>query len=282
MFGEQFWPRIGGAERQAQKLGMALKKLGCHVEILTPQLEKDWPLEETIDGLKISRFPFLNLTRNLKEVRGLGVPNTLLLRFQVKRAVSRHIGDFDILHAHIASPMVAYAMDAAHSRGRKAICKIAAGGKSFDLIMLGRTSLLGPKLVRKLVRSMDRWIAISTEIRSDLQHAGVSPLRIVNIPNGVDIPPLVPRPDRGIALHFLYLGRLSHTAHKDYETLLRAFDSLALEFPECQLKLVGGGEREGEIRNLLESLPHASSHTELVSFSDPKPWLEWADRKSVV
>jgi len=59
--------------------------------------------------------------------------------------------------------------------------------------------------------------------------------------------------------------------------LLRAFDRLAMEFPESQLKLVGGGEREGEIRSLLESLLHASSRTELIGFSDPKSWLEWAD-----
>ena len=50
-----------------------------------------------------------------------------------------------------------------------------------------------------------------------------------------------------------------------------------MEFPDCELKLVGGGECEGEIRSLLESLLHASSRTELIGFSDPKPWLEWAD-----
>ena len=70
---------IGGAERQAQKLAMALIRSGCHVEVLTPRLEKSWPLEDTIDGLRINRFPFINLTHNLKGVRGLGVPNTLFL-----------------------------------------------------------------------------------------------------------------------------------------------------------------------------------------------------------
>ena len=277
MFCGQFWPKIGGAERQAQKLALALIRNGCHVEILTPQLEKTWPLEEVRDGLRINRFPFLNLTLNLKGVRGLGVPNALFLGLQVRRAVSQHILDFDVLHAHIALPMVAYAMEAAQTHGKKAICKIASGGSAFDFNSLRRTSLLGPRLEKKLIGAMDRWVAISSEIRLDLLRAGVSSDRIVNIPNGVDIPPPSNRRAGEKACRFLYLGRFAHTAHKDYATLLLAFDKVAMEFPECQLKLVGGGEREGEIRNLLEALPHASSRTELVGFSDPKPWLEWAD-----
>jgi len=277
MFCGQFWPKIGCAERQAQKLALALIRNGCHVEVLTPRLEKSWPLEDTIDGLRINRFPFLNLTHNLKGIRGLGVPNALLLGLQVRRAVSRHIFDFDVLHAHIASPMVAYAMETAQVHGKKTICKIASGGNSFDLNSLRKTSLLGPRLEKKLIRAMNRWVAISSEIRIDLQRAGVSLDRIVNIPNGVDIPRQRHEPDGAKARRFLYLGRFARTAHKDYETLLRAFDRLAMEFPECQLKLVGGGERESEIRNLLESLLHASSRTELIGFSDPKPWLEWAD-----
>lgn len=277
MFCGQFWPKVGGAERQALNLSRALIRRGCHVEVLTPQLEKTWPLEEVRDGLRINRFPFVDLTKNLKGVRGLGVLNTLFMGTQVRRAVHRHIPEFDVLHAHIAWPMVAYAAEVAQSTQRKVICKIASGGSSFDFNSLRRTSLLGAKLMRKLIRTMDRWVAISREIRSDLQRAGVLPDRIVCISNGVEIPPPANRRVREKACRFLYLGRFARTAHKDYATLLRAFEKLATELPDCQLKLVGGGEREGEIRSLLASLPHAGSRTELVGFCDPKPWLEWAD-----
>ena len=78
MCSDQFWSKTGGAERQAQKLAMALIRNGCHVEVLTPRLEKNWPLEDTIDDFRINRLPLLNLTHKLKGVRGLGVPNTLL------------------------------------------------------------------------------------------------------------------------------------------------------------------------------------------------------------
>ncbi|HBP88419.1 MAG TPA: glycosyltransferase family 4 protein [Nitrospirales bacterium] len=277
MFCGQFWPKIGGAERQAQKLALALIRSGCHVEVLTPQLDKTWPHEDIIDGLKINRFPFVDLTKILRGMRGLGLANTLLMGTMVRRAVHRHIQDFDILHAHIAWPMVAFAAEAAQATQRKVICKIAAGGHVFDFVSLRKTSLLGPKLVNKLLVSIDRWIAISDEIRSDLEKEGITTDRIASIPNGVDVPLSSIRPARDKALHFLYLGRFAHTAYKDYATLLRAFNKLVVEFPDCELKLVGGGELEGEIRKLLKTLHPASLRTELIGFTDPKPWFEWAD-----
>jgi len=70
MFCGQFWPKICGAERQALNLSRALIGRGCHVEVLTAQLETIWPLEEVRDGLRINRFPFVDLTTNLKGVRG--------------------------------------------------------------------------------------------------------------------------------------------------------------------------------------------------------------------
>lgn len=277
MFCGQFWPKIGGAERQAQKLAMALIRKGCRVEILTPQLEKTWPHEEIIDGLRITRFPFVDLTRVFKGVRGFGMLNTLFMGAQVRRAVQRHIQDYDVVQMHIAWVLADYATAVAHAARKKVFCTIASGGRTFDLILSRSTSRLGPKLTNSLIHSMDRWIAISHEIQADLQAAGVLPERIVRIPNGVEIPPCPERWAQKPARHFLYLGRIDRTAHRDYETLLRAFDRLAMEFPDSQLKLVGGGDLEGEIRNLLELLPHAAAHTELVGFSDPKPWLEWTD-----
>lgn len=39
MFCPQFAPLIGGAERQAEKLGMALRTAGVDVRVLTPRLD---------------------------------------------------------------------------------------------------------------------------------------------------------------------------------------------------------------------------------------------------
>jgi glycosyltransferase involved in cell wall biosynthesis len=276
MFSETFHPRVGGAERQAAKLARELIRQGCRVEMLTPQHEPEWPLREEVEGVPVNRFRCLNLTKGLPRLRGLGVPNTLFMDVQTRRAVTRLIGGFDILHAHIAAPLVASAMAAAQAAGRPVICKVASGGDTSDLRMLSRTSLLGPSLAQRLVSRMDRWVAISGEIRSDLEAAGVDSERIVSIPNGVELP-LTPAPAGREVRRFLYLGRLSRQCPRDFATLMTAFEQLLGDVPECELRLVGGGEREGELRDLLQTLPRAQARTGIVGFSEPGSWLSWAD-----
>lgn len=277
MFSGQFWPKIGGAERQALLLSKSLRARGCRVEVLTPQLETTWALEDSIDGVPIHRFPLMDLSKRFTGIRGLGLLNTLVMGRQVRQAVMKYIGDFDILHAHIAWSMVAYAGETAQSLNKKIVCKVAAGGEAFDLGTLRRTSPLGPKLAKRLLSMVDRWIAISQQICSNIEQEGIDKNKIVRIPNGVEIPVAYPVHDRKVARRFLYLGRLSRTAHKDYLTLLRAFDRLVSRIPECELKLVGGGELSGDVHVLLQSLPHARLRTELVGFSEPTRWLQWAD-----
>jgi glycosyltransferase involved in cell wall biosynthesis len=278
MFCGQFRPLIGGAERQAEKLARTLMGMGCRVEVLTPRLREEWSAKENISGLVVHRFPYRNISQYLPGIRGLGVPNTLYTAYQTRRAVWQHISEFDVLHAHIASPMVAYAMEAAQIKGKKAICKVACGGPGFDFVAVKRTSLLGPHIVRNLVSHMDRWIAISNQVRMDLMEASVAEHRITCIPNGVELQPeSVKAESRGIARKFLYLGRFTNNPRRDFRTLLLAFDALARNHPECELRLVGGGEREQEIREMLATLVFAKEKTMIVGFSDPESWLQWAD-----
>jgi len=219
----------------------------------------------------------MDLTKRFTGLRGLGLLNTLVMGRQVRQAVMKYIGDFDILHAHIAWSMVAYAGETAQRLNKKIVCKVAAGGDAFDLGTLRRTSPLGPKLAKRLLSMVDKWIAISQQIGSNIEQEIIDKNRIARIPNGVEIPACLPGHHRNVARHFLYLGRLSRTAHRDYQTLLRAFDRLAALIPECELKLVGGGELSGEVYAFLQSLPHARYRTELVGFCDPTRWLQWAD-----
>ena len=277
MFCEQFHPRVGGAERQAQKLARALMDLGCNVEVLTPRHNPSWQSTEDVDGVRIHRFPYVDISSRVRGIRGLGVPNAAFGFWQVRRALHALMGRFDVLHGHIASPMVVYAMDCAHAAGRRAICKIAASGPRWDLEVLRRTSLAGGWLARHALARFDMWIAVSEGIRRQLEESGVEASRIRSIPNGVLVPKVEPGAEPAPARKFLYLGRLSATAGRDVPTLLRAFDQLARDLPDCELCLVGGGEHQGEIRELLASLPDAGKRTRMVGFEPPGPWLEWAD-----
>jgi len=54
---DSFHPRIGGAEHAALETARSLVARGHHVDILTIRYEPGWPPEESVDGVRIVRFP---------------------------------------------------------------------------------------------------------------------------------------------------------------------------------------------------------------------------------
>jgi len=268
-----FRPVVGGAERQAELLARALLRQGHEVEVLTPWHDRSWPEREVAEGLPIHRFPLTDLTQQFRGVPGLGLPNLVLEKAQVSRALRRVLPGFDLLHAHIASPIVAFALSTAHAIGVPVLCKIACGGDSFDFKSLRATSVLGAVLERKLVLGTDQWVAISDEVRRNLLSAGVPEARIASVPNGIDAAALPRFRYRGPARRFLCLGRLGKF---DFPTLLNAFENLLESVPDAELRVAGRGDTAC-IERQLEGLPRARSRTRLVGFSPSIEQLSWAD-----
>jgi glycosyltransferase involved in cell wall biosynthesis len=273
MFCGYFRPVIGGAERQAELLARALLRKGLDVEVLTPRRDPSWPEHEIADGLPIRRFALTDLCLQYRGVPGLGIPNLLIERSQVRRALAEFLPGFDLLHTHLASPIVAFALDSAHSLGVPVLCKIACGGETFDFKSVRAASVLGGYLTRKLVSRMDLWAAISDEVRLDLLSAGVSEEAIVAVPNGIDAAALPPFAYRKPARRFLCLGRIEKF---DFSTLLRGFETVLEAIPDAELRIAGRGSTAG-IMQLLKGLPRARSRTTLVGFSPSVEQLLWAD-----
>ena len=266
-------PLVGGAERQAEKLAHALKARGCVVEVLSPQDDPGWPLEEVVDGLTVHRYPISDLSRVLP--RGAGVPNLVLRGAQTRRAVRRFLPRFDLLHCHIASLFTSYACDAAAPLRKPVLCKVACGGDVFDLRTTAAIASGAVRLSRNMVRRVTRWIAISDQIRGELEEWGVEPGRIVRIPNGVepvDAPPLAPG---GVARRFLYLARLA--INRDPALMVRAFERLLAEVPDAELAVVGNGELEGELRRLVAEMPRGRERIRMEGYGDSAQWLRWAE-----
>jgi glycosyltransferase involved in cell wall biosynthesis len=268
-----FWPTVGGAERQAELQARALLRRGCHVEVLTMWNDPSWPEREVRDGLTIRRFPLTDLSRRHPGVRGLGVLNSLVQRRQVRNAVARSLPEFDLLHAHLASPIVAFALDAAHQAGKPALCKVACGGATFDFVSLRATSLLGPWLARRLVSRMDRWIAISEEVAVDLRNAGVPESRILRIPNAIDLSDLPSPRRRTPARRFLCMGRLPKF---DLDSLVRGFEALVSKLPDAELCIAGGGD-PSRLRALVAERPSLQGRVRTPGLSPARAQFEWAD-----
>jgi glycosyltransferase involved in cell wall biosynthesis len=274
MFCNQFHPIVGGAERQAEKLSRTLLDRGCEVAVLTPQLERDWPSSESLEGLRVIRYPLPDLIRRFPGSKGLGIPNLFLHRRATERAIADHLPDYDLLHAHLASSLVAFATDASHRLGRPVICKVAGGGPGFDLIPLRRTSIVAPWIARRLVTHVDHWIAISREIHGFLVDEGVPEERIESIPNGVDSRlGDCPGPPSHIR-RFFFIGRAIKC---DYATLFRAFDRLLESVPDCELRFVVGREAPPEVFECLKALPRARTRTQLLEHTDAREAFAWTE-----
>jgi glycosyltransferase involved in cell wall biosynthesis len=265
-------PLVGGAERQAEKLSLALLERGCQVEVVTPRDDRRWPEREVVNGLTIHRFPITDLSLVIR--RGMGLPNALIRRRQIHRGVEEHLGRFDVLHCHLASPHTAFAVDVAVRLGKPVVCKVGCGGRLFDLLTTSQIMRGGRLLSRNMVRKVTRWVAISSEIRRDLTEWGVDPARIVHIPNGVEPVPAEPLEPRGVARRFLYLGRIAD--NRDHALMVRAFERVLERVPECELAIVGSGALEGRLRALVESLPLGRERVRMVGYGDPGEWLAWA------
>lgn len=276
MFCPQFRPIVGGAERQAEKLARALAAKGIQVRILTPRFSPDTPLREEDGELDIVRFPLFDLCRLIPWLRGLGPFNLLLLRWQVMRAVSVHLDEADLLHTHIASPMSAFAMQAAHKSGVPVICKIALASNINDFSQTAAIGLGGKQICSSMIKNMTRWIAITRPVAEVLKKWQAPEERIVFIPNGVELPKEQSRRPIVLVKKFLYLGRLSVNINRDVPTLIRAFDRLADCILDVELTLVGDGDQFQEIAVLVANSRHCD-RIAMPGFQEPEQWLQWAD-----
>jgi glycosyltransferase involved in cell wall biosynthesis len=268
---------VGGGERQAEKLAKALVAQGVRVTVLTPARVQGIPAEEQDQGVTIRRFPLIDISQRLRGVPGFGPLNLLGLRSQLARVVHQHIHGASVLHAHMAGTLTAFAAQFARNRAVPVICKVGAAGDRMDLTQLARIGIGGPRLVRSMMQSVDRWIATTDAVRVSLTESGVSDKKIVCIPNGVELPKLAGQPPRqGIARRFVYLGRLSTNDNRDVPTLVRAFDRLADEAKDVQLSIVGDGDLFGTTEALIARCRNAT-RIQLPGHRAPEGWLEWAD-----
>ncbi len=274
MFCPQFRPVIGGAERQAEKLAITLAAAGCSVVILTPRIDPDSPDFEEIQGVRIERFPMTDLSRRWA-VPGIALLNIPLILWQVIRAVRLRLRKADLLHAHLASLQTLGAILAARLVGKPALCKAAMADQFSDLGEMQKNGITGKMIARATRYFIPCWVATTRAVQEALIRANVNPNCIVQIPNGVQVSAERNTPHPSVR-RYLYLGRLSSNIHRDVPTLIDAFCSLAIELPDVELALVGGGDLlEGTRAQVAGNAQVKKIH--IPGYDEPDKWLAWAD-----
>jgi glycosyltransferase involved in cell wall biosynthesis len=153
---------------------------------------------------------------------------------------------------------------------KKTVVKVASSQGTEAGSLTGRYGIAG-KLLLRIIRKADAYVAISEEIRRGLLRDGIPAEKIHRIPNFVDFgtfyPPGREAREEGRAAFgwsgktvLLYAGRLAPI--KGLDRLLEAFREISREFPDLLLVLLG----EGPMRPSLEEQASRSGISGAVHF----------------
>jgi glycosyltransferase involved in cell wall biosynthesis len=261
MVARQFFPIIGGTEVQAQTLSFGLLRKGVATEVVTRRFSKEWPTVEYITNsddatqasLKVNRLP-------APCIQAIG---TFIYFIRLVIFLVFHIRQFDIIHIQRADAEVIVGAVVAKLFGKKTLCKIACSGEGGEIAALRQRRV--KKLYLFALRHLDRVVAVSRDVRVELEEFGLQPNSIDDIPNGVDITRFKPLPvqmrvqvrtslgwanDRVI----VSMGRLA--PQKGFDVLISAIRLIKDRHKDRDLKLVivGEGPLLGQLRGQVESL----------------------------
>jgi glycosyltransferase involved in cell wall biosynthesis len=251
MLAETFYPVLGGCETQARLLADELTARGHPVLFVTRRSDPSLPRRDRLGSVRISRVGPAGPRGALRwPILATGIVEL----FQQRR-------EFDIL---LVLGFRALGLGAIPFRalGKPCVLKAESNGEMSGAFFGPGLQRLGFGLTSPLVRfplaarnrllaHADAFVAISSEIRAELQAAGVEPTKVEQIPNAVDtdrFSPVDPPQRREIRARLgfgpdekivTYTGRL--VSYKGLPGLLRVWSRVAAAIPESRLVLVGPG-----------------------------------------
>ncbi len=171
----QYYPFIGGAEVQAQRISEFLVKNGFSVSVLTVRKNSISKRFEKINGVEVYRLKFLKIPKVGKYF--LLIQEFFYLLFKSKT--------FDIFHCHQGLGFSSIAVGVAKIFKKPVIVKISNSGERFDLHILKKTYLIGFILV-KILKSANKIIYLNEEMKKELLKEKIKQNKLIKIPNGVD------------------------------------------------------------------------------------------------
>ncbi len=233
------FPGPGGAESQARKLARSLMaNHNATVEFVSPQVVKDMPVSDSVDGLPNHRVSYFH-------IKYIGA---VLLMLHFAWYLFKRRNDFDVVHVHITRLLATVAVLMRPITGLPVIAKIS-GYFEFSGGVLDPDGSVGNIPLRWVLRRLDYVQTISVQTRERLLQAGFSEQQIKFVPNGIDSQESIrlTTPEAGDsdkdpnALVFGYCGRLREI--KGVELLVDGFADLVANNPgrAVKLRIAGGG-----------------------------------------
>jgi len=223
--------------------------------------------KEEIDGLRYYRTQFPKGRLKGLQLRKPFLRERILIKAlyeTIQQVLSKE--QIDVIHAH--SPVLCGmpALKAAGARKIPLVYEVRAfwedgfvqqgkfGEKSFQY---GLSRYLETRLFRKA----DAAIAISQHMIDDIVARGIDAAKVYKVPNGVDVNRFTPlAKDKELLNKYqlqgcTVLGFIGSFYHfEGLECLVRAMAEVAKKMPSVRLILVGGGEEEKRIQQLIQDL----------------------------
>ena len=216
----QYRPVLGGYERAAERLSIALGVQGHRVTVVTERTNRLWPARETLDGVDIRRV-WCAPQRGMQTISALWSQLWFLLI---------HGRRFDVWHAHQYGIRTAMAIALGKLLGRPLVLKLTSTGSQGLAAHLDREHL--PAIVRWLHRRLDAIVATTRETYVEACRFGIPEQRVHLFGNAIDVEAFRPRTvaerdhlrrSLGIDAHgvVIYVGRFA--TEKNPLALVRAW-----------------------------------------------------------
>lgn len=249
MISPQFRPLVGGYERAAERLSLALVERGHEVTVMAEHRDRRWPREEKVGGVAVRRWWCLYAPRRHMSSSLIGLAWALLLRGR----------RFDVWHVHQYGPQAALVVLLSRILARPVVLKLTSSSSEGISHALAAGPL--PRLVAALHKKVDAIVALSHQTVTEAQEFGISRNRIYLLGNGVDTTRFRPRSSEErhqLKLELgLGLGRVvvavGLTAAKNIPGLLVAWREATKGLSDSwQLVVIGDGPARPEYERLAE------------------------------
>jgi len=271
----QYRPLVGGYERAAERLSIALVARGHRVTVIAERRDSTWPTRENKDGVRIERLwcwyrPHLHMA-------------TSLLTFAVFLLTRGR--EFQVWHVHQYGLHAALAVALGKLLQRPMVLKSTSSKDQGIYRAIQDLPFAG--IVAGRLRKVDALICTSRETRTEALAFGVPESRVHIIGNGVDTQVFKPQSDaqrarlrRGLGIVaswvVVFVGRLAE--EKNPDGLLRAWQMALPHLPEgWRLVLVGDGPLHERLAASVEAEGIISSVSLAGHRSNVEAWMVAAD-----
>lgn len=185
---ESFYPNIGGIETQGRLLAESLAARSLDLLVITNRVPASSECEETLFGARVVRVSPAADTPGLQRWPMMLTALVELLRRR---------RDYDIIFVDGFRTLGIPAVIAARLLGKKTVLKPANGGEMSGAFFDGRLRkyglshshpLVGPVLRSRnaVLKKADLFLPNTTDVRDEILAAGVSPSKVVLLPNVYD------------------------------------------------------------------------------------------------